>query len=431
MRKNGLERPYSSMQILTWILLPILFIQFGFFVTPILPMVASIPCTVVFIVFGFLSIYYGYLCCVTDPIDVKLREHLGRHPPEAALQFPMTATMMCCFICRKCQKSSDRQEKKAIDEFSDNEMGVNASAPSTGEAVDGSTKGSTGEAVEGEEDTKYCWVCETRVEEQSMHCKYCDKCVSGFDHHCQWLNTCVGRHNYPYFYRTVVVTFCFVLVHVLCLIAIIVLYFLQRYSSEGGTIYDRSNEWFDLNAGIVIVGVNIGFLVINGFSLSLVFQLLTFHIGLRREGITTYEFILRDNIRRREKARINSNIKERRIICVQDAKGKNRTFRVFHLVWGGWVGSLFPSCDPIRAEHLTSVTDEEEESRSTATPYRRGGSVSVGSSMIDASASEVSSYHDEISVGLDSVELSMPTQQSLLERTALGPWNGDTFEGEA
>ena len=62
----------------------------------------------------------------------------------------------------------------------------------------------------------------------------------------------------------------------------------------------RANAWFSANAWGAVVGVNLCFIVTNMISLSAVAQLLHFHIGLQKKNLTTYQFIVSDNARRRE-----------------------------------------------------------------------------------------------------------------------------------
>ncbi|EOD40405.1 hypothetical protein EMIHUDRAFT_428789 [Emiliania huxleyi CCMP1516] len=45
----------------------------------------------------------------------------------------------------------------------------------------------------------YCYLCEVGVAKRTRHCRRCDKCVAIFDHHCPWVNTCIGEGNYRYF----------------------------------------------------------------------------------------------------------------------------------------------------------------------------------------------------------------------------------------
>lgn len=135
-RTNGFQAPFTAAQVATWIALPVLVIEFLLFVSPILPLGASIPCTIVFIVTAVLSAYYAALATKIDPLDDYLAKHL------------------------KKTENGD------------------------GEGEDNGFGGCLGNPGEETEPLKHCWICETQVAEHAMHCKFCNKCVGKFDHHC-------------------------------------------------------------------------------------------------------------------------------------------------------------------------------------------------------------------------------------------------------
>ena len=120
-RVNGLSSPYTMPQLSTWVFLPALMIEFLLFASPLLPLAASIPCSVVFCLLALSSAYYGYLAMKTDPSDPRLF-------------------------------SSETGEQQCT--------------------------------WDPNEPTKQCWLCDVQVGEKSMHCKFCNKCVDQFDHHC-------------------------------------------------------------------------------------------------------------------------------------------------------------------------------------------------------------------------------------------------------
>ncbi len=280
MRTNGLQTPYNGMQITTWILFPILTIQFCVFITPNLPLPISIPATILFLLFGIISLYFGYTTSKTDSIDIKLYQHINNRPhPRAA-------------------------EKEAE-----------------------------------QCNTKYCWVCQTNVYEGSMHCKYCDKCVSTFDHHCMWLNNCIGDQNYGYFYKTVWFTCLFIFVHIISLIIYLALYFTGHDETK-----QLSKNWMDAQAALIIVGVNIGFLVITGFAGLLVLQLLFFHISLRKQKITTYQFIIRDGQQKRDQWNFQQKVNQKRGQMVEAAQHDGKCVQACWLSLGA---KYCKTCDPV------------------------------------------------------------------------------------
>jgi hypothetical protein len=83
-RQNGLSTPYSPTQLSTWVTLPTLMLQFGLFVTPILPMGAAIPSTIVVFALGAASAYYAWITMKIDPSDPRLHSSSNNNTEEQA-----------------------------------------------------------------------------------------------------------------------------------------------------------------------------------------------------------------------------------------------------------------------------------------------------------------------------------------------------------
>ena len=346
------------MQVGTWILLPLLVLHFLVFVSPVLPIAASAPLTVLFLTMGGLAMFYAYRCCTVDPIDPMLALH------------------------------HRRQAGQAVGE---------------GQA----------EAAMGDGPTKYCWVCQTNVKESSMHCKFCDKCVCSFDHHCMWLNTCIGETNYPLFFRAVAFTFAFVLVDSLCLAGVSVAYYIQRYvyggggvpevwdgdghgnGREGGVQVLRYNGWLGVGAPTVVAAFNLFFLAVAGAAACLVGQLLLFHIRLRREGITTYKYIVRDSARKREKNKELMQVRSKRIVLVRAAEGRGDRAALLVLQ----VGRCCPPCDPaLKAVRLDARKEKEkgeEKIKDTRDIDAEGGEEGDEEAALGSSSSDEEGFANE------------------------------------
>jgi hypothetical protein len=154
-----------------------------------------------------------------------------------------------------------------------------------------------------------------------------------------WLNTCVGSANYDNFFKTVIWTFYFVSIHLASLVVHLALYFL-----ENEKVRSLASSWFgNAEANIILVGFNIGFLVFTAFCAFMVLQLLVFHLGLKREKITTYQYIIRDSARKRERILLSNKIRQRRVDELQKA---GNAVEAFCLKAGAW-GCCKP-CDPVR-----------------------------------------------------------------------------------
>jgi palmitoyltransferase len=141
-RVNGLAPPYTSAQLSTWVFLPLLVLEFLLCVSPLLPLEASIPCTLLFCFFAAAATCYAYMAMKLDPADPRLLA--------------------------------------AEDSSSDEELNNNTSNNHT--ATD--SRKPKQPQWDPEEPTKQCWICDIQVGEKSMHCKFCNKCVDHFDHHC-------------------------------------------------------------------------------------------------------------------------------------------------------------------------------------------------------------------------------------------------------
>lgn len=127
--------------------------------------------------------------------------------------------------------------------------------------------------------SKTCTVCKSSVSLSSKHCGTCDKCISGFDHHCRALNTCIGLRNYINFYR---------------LLKCIELWLLLQLVTE---LYCLTviSELFQAKCGLLI------FLLIEGILiLTLILAngaLLIFHCWLKKNRISTYDFVVKRHSR--------------------------------------------------------------------------------------------------------------------------------------
>ncbi|KAL3913451.1 MAG: hypothetical protein SGILL_006486 [Bacillariaceae sp.] len=266
-RKNGLAPPYTAAQLSTWVFLPILVLEFLFFVSPILPLAASIPCTLLFCLFAFTSTFYAYMAMKVDPKDPRV-------PSE------INGGDVCTAV------------------------------------------------VDPEEPTKQCWICDIQVGEKSMH----------------WLNTCVGKANYHFFFRCMISIAIMLVIQATIQIALI----LDIYLGNGNT-KQRAEEWFKADATIAVVIVMGIFIFCNLAALSLIGQLLLFHLKLQRKGLSTYQFIVQDNQRRRERARENEELQMRRTMAVAHAKTEGKGCYALQLQMGGFCREKcqLACCDPL------------------------------------------------------------------------------------
>lgn len=343
-------------------------LEFLVFVSPILPVAASVPCTLLFFLFAFGTAYYTYLACITDPIDVYLMKHI-RETANSSSAFPEEDHQTCrSKLCYRGPDLSRLQQQEG--------------SPET-------------------EETKYCWVCETSVAEHSMHCKFCNKCVSHFDHHCLWLNTCIGEANYGYFYRILWSTCGMLVVHTSCMLGIVIDMFL------GGSSQARANAWFNANMWGVVAGVNIFFLLSNVVSLSAVSQLLHFHISLQKKGLTTYQFIVSDNARRREAFQKKEDRRAKRVAAVSKARREGKQFLGLRLQVGEYC------CTPCDA-----LPPEDEEAAAAADANGENGNETTSAGYAALGEGEDSTEEKETSMTSSERDLTHTHVMSLGESSS-------------
>lgn len=292
-RRNGLSPPYNAAQISSWIFLLATVAHFAIFIAPILPFEVVLPVSICFYLVVFSVVYFGFRAITIDSMDVHLKKTLLEER-NGILKTEGKFLDFCYGVC--------------------NNKNHNHNAGKDGE------------------ETKQCWICDTQVAEHSMHCKYCNKCVSKFDHHCLWLNTCVGEHNYRDFFRVMLAISLMQIIHFGISVYLVVDIFL------GGPSEDRADDWLGVsgdNTHIAIAVVLLVFIFFDISSLILLFQLIAFHVHLQKERITTYQFIIQDSQKRRDKAKLSMELDQMRLTETARAKEKGESCYAFRLRLGG------------------------------------------------------------------------------------------------
>jgi len=297
-RRNGFSRPYTAAQVGAWLALFFTFAHILIFITPILPLIASIVVTAVFAFVILGACFYGAKAQATDPIDGRLAAHFKNRPEEG--------------YYRNAPTPMERMFAAPIEP----------------------------RILHDDAELKQCWICDTQVHEKTIHCRFCSKCVFEFDHHCMWLNTCVGKANYDAFFRTMMFVLTLEVMHCCICIILVIEYFAKNDV--------RFRNWFNADLPILVVIVMLFFALFSAVSIILVGQLVLFHINLQKERISTYEFIIRDSKRRRELASREDELRNKRIMALAAARQQGRTFRVYSLRIGGICRALnCPVCDPL------------------------------------------------------------------------------------
>lgn len=149
----------------------------------------------------------------------------------------------------------------------------------------------------------------------------------------------------------------------------------DMYVHPEGTTRKLSEEWIGLNndtssqssKNATTLGITIGMgvvIVMDLVALSLMLQLWNFHLKLKREKLTTYQFIVKDNQRRREARQLEEELDRKRGSAKAKALAEKRNGEYFKLHWGGILatGCGLTSCDPLRQETQRNTKTGDEES---------------------------------------------------------------------
>lgn len=237
-RRNGFEQPFDTLQIATWIIFPFILVHYFSFLY-FLIWSALAAKVVLTVIFCLAVICTAYFAYMTCSVD----------PADDVL---CSATV-----------AANTNEKEQI----------------------------------------YCYLCEVNVDSSSKHCRFCNKCVKVFDHHCKWLNTCVGRKNYRYFLGIVSSVFIMTGESFALSLAFMIESFAFPDRFLGRVLSFNNFEHF-LGSSISIVALQTLLVISTCIMLCivlLVIQLCGFHIVLLWKGLTTYDFIVNEQKRQREK----------------------------------------------------------------------------------------------------------------------------------
>ncbi|NWX50454.1 ZDHC1 palmitoyltransferase, partial [Steatornis caripensis] len=149
----------------------------------------------------------------------------------------------------------------------------------------------------------HCHVCDVDVSAKSKHCGTCNKCVCGFDHHCKWLNNCVGERNYWLFLNSVLSAILGLGLLLLVACYVFAEFFIDPTMLRSDWHFDglknHTDRWFvflpaapvETQASAILVTAGI-FILLSLMTVILLGHLLTFHIYLMWNKLTTYEYIL-------------------------------------------------------------------------------------------------------------------------------------------
>lgn len=121
-----------------------------------------------------------------------------------------------------------------------------------------------------------------------------------------------------------------------------------------------ADDWLVADLAALVYAVLIFFVVFNVISIMLIGQLLHFHIGLQRDGITTYQYIVRDHKNRREKSRLEDELRNQRAQKIATAREQGKSFKVMQLRIGNECRAAgCAACDPLTLPEPNPEPDPE------------------------------------------------------------------------
>ncbi|OMJ66438.1 hypothetical protein SteCoe_36706 [Stentor coeruleus] len=143
-RKNGIQCPWSTYQILSWLSYIFSVLVFYLQISPCYTFYTRISINLAIALTLCLIIWYLIMLTISDPSD------------------PLVTAYMT---------SKDLSYKKSLSDST----------------------------------TRHCNYCDSPVSGISTkHCLRCNRCTIQFDHHCKFVNNCVGKNNYTLFFKLIV-----------------------------------------------------------------------------------------------------------------------------------------------------------------------------------------------------------------------------------
>jgi DHHC palmitoyltransferase len=188
------------------------------------------------------------------------------------------------------------------------------------------------------------------------------------------LNTCVGDKNYRDFFRVMLSIFCMLIMHLSVATYLCVDLFLK------GPTYDRANDVFgddssddvdddDKDVTVYVITALLLFgMLFDVVSLILLSQLIHFHIGLQRDKISTYQYIVRDHQRRRDKTKLENELQSQRVVQLQKYRAENKHCAARQLQWGHACRKMgCPRLDPMKLPPTSNNNNNQSPEATTTT----------------------------------------------------------------
>jgi hypothetical protein len=123
---------------------------------------------------------------------------------------------------------------------------------------------------------------------------------------------------------------------------------------------DIADDWLVDGLAELVYAVLLFFALFNVVSILLIGQLLQFHVGLQRDGITTYQYIVRDHKLKRERLRLEDELRGQRAQNIVAAREQGKSLEVMRLRIGDQCRSAgCEMCDPLTLPEPNPEPDPE------------------------------------------------------------------------
>jgi hypothetical protein len=262
MKRNGFSCPPHWQQITTWILFTLNNSFFFIFTTVLLVNDNRLIIIIIFAVLSLLVIIIAVVSTSLDPSDSILKNEIIK------------------------RETAERENKKYVLEIS--------------------------------KKFDFCVICCSNINSNSKHCKECNRCVENFDHHCNWLNNCIGENNYRYFFTLLITVLLDLFYSIGVYIYGIVVYINRTPEQEDNIIMTCSSLGIDPIVCPIISGILAFIDLIISINIT---YLISVHLWLRCQGLTTYEYIVKHILKEEEKKAFDQS---EGIVLKLPQKGRNR-----------------------------------------------------------------------------------------------------------
>lgn len=134
----------------------------------------------------------------------------------------------------------------------------------------------------------FCALCGTPVQDQSKHCMVCYRCVDKFDHHCTWVNNCIGSKNYRDFFKMILTFELFLII-----VTSLKVHCLSLFWDNSPQMFKKFNSIFEPGTGEIFMALLILSSITSGICALFNGYLISFHIWLWKQDMTTFQYLAR------------------------------------------------------------------------------------------------------------------------------------------